>query len=306
MRYAIISDIHGNLPALDAVLEDLKTQRIDEFLFLGDYFEDMPFPNEVVEKISSIKQKKVIKGNKEEYLEKYYAGDFPDRSLMQFAPLFWNFDELTKENTDWLLSLPKEIDFTDGEYEVHLAHSIKDFTGVAESGIMRSRNFTKEMRKSPFSKEEFSVRTRKELTENKEQKEAVNSLPEGIYLFGHSHLQWNAEIEGKIFINPGSCGFQLGVDPKVPYTILDIGEAVRIEERSVAYDNVEAIELLKNSKLYEVAPDWCKHLEVHIGKGEESVSFFLQFLIEVADELGDTERPVKNSTWIEACRRWEW
>ena len=37
MRFAIISDVHGNLPALNAVLEDAKNSRVDKFIFVGDY-----------------------------------------------------------------------------------------------------------------------------------------------------------------------------------------------------------------------------------------------------------------------------
>ena len=44
MRFAIISDIHGNLPALDAVLEDTKNNNIDSFIFVGDYCLSMTSP----------------------------------------------------------------------------------------------------------------------------------------------------------------------------------------------------------------------------------------------------------------------
>lgn len=37
MKFAIISDVHGNLPALDAVLEDAERNNIDNFIFVGDY-----------------------------------------------------------------------------------------------------------------------------------------------------------------------------------------------------------------------------------------------------------------------------
>ena len=49
MRYAIFSDIHGNLPALQAALCDAKGYSVDKYLFLGDYIRDFPWPNEVVE-----------------------------------------------------------------------------------------------------------------------------------------------------------------------------------------------------------------------------------------------------------------
>ena len=45
MKYAIISDIHGNLPALKAVLEDAKNQNITHYLFAGDYCLSWPWSN---------------------------------------------------------------------------------------------------------------------------------------------------------------------------------------------------------------------------------------------------------------------
>jgi predicted phosphodiesterase len=51
MRLAIISDIHGNLPALDAVLADLGTQRADRAYCLGDLVGYGAAPNEVVNRI---------------------------------------------------------------------------------------------------------------------------------------------------------------------------------------------------------------------------------------------------------------
>ncbi|MBP5450736.1 MAG: metallophosphoesterase family protein [Treponema sp.] len=44
MKYAIISDIHGNFPALQAILKDAKNQNINHYLFAGDYCLSGPWP----------------------------------------------------------------------------------------------------------------------------------------------------------------------------------------------------------------------------------------------------------------------
>ena len=69
MKLAIISDIHGNLPALDAVLEDAKYNTIDIFLFVGDYCLSHPYPNECIQRIRCLDKKYIIQGNEEKYLE---------------------------------------------------------------------------------------------------------------------------------------------------------------------------------------------------------------------------------------------
>src|SRR4026208_440337 len=52
MRIAIFSDVHGNLPALEAVLGDIQAQPFDATYCLGDLVGYGPFPNEVIERIS--------------------------------------------------------------------------------------------------------------------------------------------------------------------------------------------------------------------------------------------------------------
>lgn len=47
MKIAIISDVHGNYPALLAVISDAIRNNVDQFIFVGDYIFDLPYPNEV-------------------------------------------------------------------------------------------------------------------------------------------------------------------------------------------------------------------------------------------------------------------
>ena len=75
MRFAIISDIHGNLPALDAVLEDTKRNDIDEYIFVGDYCLSNPFPNECIQRMRDLDKKHIVRGNEEKYLENLIGKD---------------------------------------------------------------------------------------------------------------------------------------------------------------------------------------------------------------------------------------
>jgi predicted phosphodiesterase len=74
MRIALIADVHGNIFALDAVLEDAKKNGADTYVFDGDYIFDMPFSNEVTERIRNLQTASsvhVIAGNKEARLDGY-------------------------------------------------------------------------------------------------------------------------------------------------------------------------------------------------------------------------------------------
>ena len=75
MKYAVISDIHGNMDALDAVLADAEKQSADIFLFAGDYCLSMPFPEQAVQRIACMDNAFVIRGNEEQYIERMQGED---------------------------------------------------------------------------------------------------------------------------------------------------------------------------------------------------------------------------------------
>ena len=69
MRYALISDIHGNLPALQAVINDAKNKGIDRYFFLGDYYLSVPYPNEVASVLRNFEHAFIISGNEEIHID---------------------------------------------------------------------------------------------------------------------------------------------------------------------------------------------------------------------------------------------
>lgn len=101
MRFAVISDIHGNLPALDAVLEDAEKSGADSYIFAGDYCISNPYPNECISRIRSIADKYVVRGNEEKYLQ-------------------------------YLLSQPTRIELTYQGGNLHLSHKSSDYIGDCE------------------------------------------------------------------------------------------------------------------------------------------------------------------------------
>ena len=100
MKYAVISDIHGNYPALKAVLEDAKNQGVTHYLFAGDYCLSGPWPNECVEAIKTISQKTVIRGNEEKYLEDLVGKDQSQWTDGQMQISYWNYKNVKQDNLD--------------------------------------------------------------------------------------------------------------------------------------------------------------------------------------------------------------
>ena len=85
MLYAVIADIHGNYPALRAVLEDAREAGAQQYLLLGDFLTDWPFTREVLETLASLENAVFVSGNREWYLDTLHPAH---RHREQFAALF--------------------------------------------------------------------------------------------------------------------------------------------------------------------------------------------------------------------------
>ena len=70
IKVAVISDIHGNIVALNEIIKDAKNRKVDGFIASGDLVNELPFGNEVIDKLKEINAL-AIKGNKELYFIEY-------------------------------------------------------------------------------------------------------------------------------------------------------------------------------------------------------------------------------------------
>ena len=109
MKYAVISDIHGNHPALQAVLEDVRKQGIRHCLFAGDYCISGPWPDECIRTIREIPEKTVIRGNEEKYLENLIGKDPVQWTDGQMQASYWCYQNVRRENLEYLLGLPHKV-----------------------------------------------------------------------------------------------------------------------------------------------------------------------------------------------------
>ncbi|HHV34757.1 MAG TPA: metallophosphoesterase family protein [Syntrophomonadaceae bacterium] len=116
MRYAIVSDIHANLEALRAVLKDIKSQRVDKVICLGDivgYYADPNTCTELCRNSGFI----CIRGNHDDAaLELCDIDDF--NPIAQTA-LLWTAKKLKQEHKDWLRKLPEFLIIDEQFLAVH-------------------------------------------------------------------------------------------------------------------------------------------------------------------------------------------
>ncbi|MBI3048283.1 MAG: metallophosphoesterase family protein [Acidobacteria bacterium] len=114
MRYLILSDIHANLEALEAVLA--SAARYDKVLLLGDYVGYGADPNAVIERVRALPAEAVIRGNH----DKVAAGiaDVEGFNHIAREAITWTSTVLTPANRDWLAALPQGPALVDASVEI--------------------------------------------------------------------------------------------------------------------------------------------------------------------------------------------
>jgi putative phosphoesterase len=213
MRVGLISDIHANLPALEAVLEDMPP--VEDVVCVGDVVGYNAWPAACVERVRSVASV-TVQGNHDRNVET------PERyahNEMAHAGLEHARSEADDDQRAWLSALPFRVDFADGDYPLVHSHPDEEHRG----SYVRPRQFP-EMR--PYLDDY-----------------------DGIVL-GHTHVQHEATIDDRLIVNPGSVGQPRDDDPRAAYAVLDT-ETDAVELCRVEYDIERAQEFAKRVGLPE-------------------------------------------------------
>jgi putative phosphoesterase len=176
MRLAILSDIHGNLLALETVLADLKTKSVDATVNLGDCVTSPLWPRETFELLDTLEWP-TVRGNHDRKLA--------EESRDEMKPIVaFTSDSLTAEQRRQLGALPSTLEIDDDIFAMH---------GRPEND-------------SEYLLED-KVDGRLLLTTAKTLGERIGDRRESLILCGHSHDQRTAGGPGgKLVVNPGSVG----------------------------------------------------------------------------------------------------
>ncbi|USZ67792.1 metallophosphatase family protein [Halorussus salilacus] len=198
MQLGVISDVHGNLVALEAVLDDMP--EVDALVCLGDVIGYNPWPGECVDRVREAADV-VVKGNHERMVET------PERYRHHetaYAGLARADEDLTDGQFEWVRSLPKRRTVADDRFRVVHSHPDPEY----EDAYVRPPQFP-EMR--PYLDDY-----------------------DGLFL-GHTHIQHEATIDGRLVLNPGSVGQPRDSNPAAAYAVVDTDEATA-DLRRVEYD----------------------------------------------------------------------
>jgi predicted phosphodiesterase len=226
MRIAILSDIHGNLTAFEAVLKDLRETAPDLVWHGGDLADGGSRPADIVDRIRALGWAGVL-GNTDELL-------FDPASLTEFAshapeklrPLFAAIAEraaatremLGEERLDWLRTLPR----TQLLDELALVHASPESLWRApapEAG-------------------------------DAEVEKAYAGLGRPIAVYAHIHRSYVRKLGGMTVANTGSVSLSYDGDCRAAYLLVDeIGPRIEIQIRRVAYDVEAEVKALKDCGL---------------------------------------------------------
>lgn len=225
MRLAIFSDIHGNLPALEAVLEDIRRQHVDAIYCLGDLVGYAPFPNEVTDRIRR-EGIPTIMGNYDDGVgfDRDECGcayrEEGERQRGQQS-LDWTRRIVTPENKTFLRGLAPEIRTESSGKRLLLVH-----------GSPRRMN--------EYLFEDRPVSSFERLAASSEA---------DVIVFGHTHEPYAKLVNGVWFVNVGSVGKPKDGNWQACYCLLVPTEASPAQFIRVPYDVASVARAIRASEL---------------------------------------------------------
>ena len=298
MKIAIVSDIHGNAPALEAVLADARQQRVDLFVFAGDYVFDLGYPNQVTASLRRLSNAVVVQGNKEGYLRTLMSENPEEWTLEQMGAVYQTFRELSRDNLQFLVGLPESSRITLPFHgTMHVTHTISALHGKQKKTGCSSSKFRQDMITSPFTHSQFLTAMSEKLQEA-ELRESICGVAASVVVIGHSHLQWHGYCGDTLVINPGACGQPLDFNTCAPYTLLEDTDAgLAVQERRVRYDMEEAIRHSMTTEIYRQGRIWCDLVFLAVRSGMDHFSEFFHLAGLLASERKETGRFFSNETW---------
>lgn len=243
MKIAILSDINGNIVALDAVLRDTKENNVNAYIIAGDIILDFPFPNEVINAIRALTPTPyVIKGNREKYLEKYENDKANSTwNTMQMITIKDNCNELSSDNKEYIMNLPEQLSINLNGLKIKVVHG-------SPYGISQMVDFNN----------------------NNELDKITNEMSEDVLVCGHTHAIANyIKHNDKIIINDGTVGMNV-LTKYAQYIILNYENGdIDITQRNVDYDKNKLKELIKSSPIFFNSYVWTNLCYCNIMTGKD-------------------------------------
>lgn len=213
MRIAVLADLHANLPALRAVLDDAVALECDSAWCVGDVVGRGPHPAEVIAELRRL-EISTVQGNWDEAVgmdREHPAAAWQGEAAEAegFISLAWTSARLDEEQRAWLRQLPPSLRLEVRERSVLLFHG------------------------APFRQAEYLWASRP----SRSFARIASDEGDDIFCFGHTHEAFHLAVGRSHFVAAGSVGCWQPDDPRAHYAVLDLeAHDLAVNFRSVAYD----------------------------------------------------------------------
>jgi len=229
LKVAVISDIHGNLPALEAVMNDIKKRRVDKIICLGDIVGKGPSSKATID-ICKKECDIVIKGNWEDFIYKAYLDINRGETDKVSDRISWYAGSIGAERMEYLGQLPHSTEFYFSGKLARLFHA-------------HPKNFNRYYQNSP-------IEQRLELFDFGDFSEVKETA--GIAIYADIHSAYLQAGQGRYLINVGSVGNPLEAT-QASYVIIEDSEDndsnFSVQFLRVTYDIEKAIDLAKEANV---------------------------------------------------------
>ena len=224
MRVAAIYDIHGNLPALEAVLQEIRQEKVDHIVVGGDVLPG-PMPRETLEPLRNLDAPAhFIYGNGEVAVLQQMSGKEPASVPQAFRPIIrWTAERLDPAHQHWLSSWPKTLTLE-----------------IAGLGSVLFCHATPHNENDIFTK----------LTPEDRLPPVFEGLSAATVVCGHTHMQFDRKIGLTRVVNAGSIGMPFG-QPCAHWLLL----GPNIQFRHTTYSLAQAADVVRRTD-YPQAEDF--------------------------------------------------
>jgi len=215
VRVAVISDIHANLPALEAVLADIDRKAVGQVLCAGDLVGQGPHPNQVVSRIRKAGIPSIL-GNQE-----IEVRTLADRARLDpKRHMLWTIAVLKRSNREYLLGLPADRKLEVEGIAIHLVHGSPHGTSDSMHPSLTSQTL-----RAWFP---------------------VGAPRPDLLVGGHTHVPFVRTMEGMLIVNAGTVGRPFDGDPRASWALLELEKGrARARIRRVRYPVAETVRAMK-------------------------------------------------------------
>jgi putative phosphoesterase len=238
MRIAAISDIHGNLPALEAVLAEVEREAPDLIVVCGDVASG-PMPAETIDLLKTLPRTRFVRGNADRGLIEEFDGKPPSEMPGPFAD--WCAAQIDREQRDFLASFEPTVavDDVDGLGRVLFCHA----TPRNDTDVMTVE--------TPLDRMRVHMR----------------DVDADVVVCGHTHMQFDRAVDEVRVVNAGSVGMPYG-EPGAWWAMLGPG----LQLRRTDYDRAAAAERIR-AKDWSNADEFARSNVLTVPSVEQAMGF---------------------------------